>query len=381
MKQEVWDALLKRYGYQEVTDMLALMHSASVIRRAVRAMRQRKWTRKLAKIDPEMVEKVERLRKIQVRMEGDYLLMIWRLYTAKPAKARAWRVTSHPAKIRSIQLYSAQMIENTFHKRESAATAAPVLVPKRTRGQLARKMYLAPRWSHFRAVGAFFFISRNQRAPPQKRQEQRKANMRGGASTPSAVRGTDTANSATIVVNSEGEPTDDAFASSVSALVGATGIIGATPERSDPAERQSRPYEALLAGSLEKFESGHHGRGGGGGAGRSGVRPQTTGGTWKGSQLRRPPSSGPNSRPKFLGARGKNDGNDLTEEDAGGEKDRWREKGQQAQPRARPRARPKTAGAGSGGVQGVLARMGGYEEVGDHSSVLGRLLNCGPVGH
>lgn len=63
----MWDALLKRYGYQEVTDMLALMHSASVIRRAVRAMRQRKWTRKLAKIDPEMVEKVERLRKIQVK--------------------------------------------------------------------------------------------------------------------------------------------------------------------------------------------------------------------------------------------------------------------------------------------------------------------------
>lgn len=47
--------------------MLALMHSESVIRRAVRAMRQRKWTRKMAKIDPEMVEKVERLRKIQVQ--------------------------------------------------------------------------------------------------------------------------------------------------------------------------------------------------------------------------------------------------------------------------------------------------------------------------
>lgn len=71
VKQEVWDALLKRYGYQEVTDMLALMHSASVIRRAVRAMRQRKWTRKMAKIDPEMVEKVERLRKIQVQTGGE----------------------------------------------------------------------------------------------------------------------------------------------------------------------------------------------------------------------------------------------------------------------------------------------------------------------
>lgn len=71
VKQEVWDALLKRYGYQEVTDMLAFMHSASVIRRAVRAMRQRKWTRKLARIDPEIVDKVERLRKIQARAGGD----------------------------------------------------------------------------------------------------------------------------------------------------------------------------------------------------------------------------------------------------------------------------------------------------------------------
>lgn len=46
--------------------MLVLMHSASIIRRAVRSLRQRKWTRKLARIDPEMLEKVERLRKIQV---------------------------------------------------------------------------------------------------------------------------------------------------------------------------------------------------------------------------------------------------------------------------------------------------------------------------
>lgn len=66
MKQEVWDALLKRYGYRDVTDMLALLHAASIIREAVRAMRRRKWTRKFARIDPEMVEKVDRLRKIQV---------------------------------------------------------------------------------------------------------------------------------------------------------------------------------------------------------------------------------------------------------------------------------------------------------------------------
>eukprot|EP00903_Cladosiphon_okamuranus_P009623 g9159.t1 len=166
VKQEVWDALLKRYGYQEVTDMLALMHSASVIRRAVRAMRQRKWTRKLARIDPEMVEKVERLRKIQ---------------------------------------------------------------------------------------------------------EQRKANMRGGASTASTARGTDTPTSATNLVNSEGEAIDGAFASGASTLVGpATGVVGAAPASSDPSHRQPRPYEALLAGSLEKFESNDQARGGVVGAGRSG---------------------------------------------------------------------------------------------------------------
>lgn len=71
MKQEVWDALLKRYGYRDVTDMLALIQSASMIKRAVRAMRRRKWTRKFARIDPEMMEKVDRLRKIQVRSNSD----------------------------------------------------------------------------------------------------------------------------------------------------------------------------------------------------------------------------------------------------------------------------------------------------------------------
>eukprot|EP00752_Nemacystus_decipiens_P007019 g6297.t1 len=256
VKQEVWDALLKRYGYQEVTDMLALMHSASVIRRAVRAMRQRKWTRKLARIDPEMVEKVERLRKIQ---------------------------------------------------------------------------------------------------------EQRKANMRGGASTSSTARGTDTATSATNLANSEGERIDDAFDSGPSAHAGpTTGAAVAGPASSDPAQRQPHPYEALLAGSLEKFENDHRGPGGGGGggAGRSSVRPQTTGGTRNVSHHKRPPSSGPSSRRKPLGARGGNDGAALRDEHGGEREDRWREKGQQSQ----PRARPKTAGAGSGGVQGVLARMGGYDE-------------------
>lgn len=66
MKQEVWDALLKRYGYRDVIDMLALMNSAAIIRKAIRSMRQRKWARKFARIDPEVVEKVEKLRKIQV---------------------------------------------------------------------------------------------------------------------------------------------------------------------------------------------------------------------------------------------------------------------------------------------------------------------------
>lgn len=72
VKQEVWDALLKRYGYKEVTDMLAMLHSASVIRRAITAMRRRKWTRNFARIDPELVEKADRLRRIQVFKRADY---------------------------------------------------------------------------------------------------------------------------------------------------------------------------------------------------------------------------------------------------------------------------------------------------------------------
>ncbi|CAN0086536.1 unnamed protein product, partial [Ectocarpus fasciculatus] len=252
VKQEVWDALLKRYGYQEVTDMLALMHSASVIRRAVRAMRQRKWTRKMAKIDPEMVEKVERLRKIQ---------------------------------------------------------------------------------------------------------EQRKAKMNGGgASTTSSGRGIDPAPSATN--GGEGEPRDDyaitatapASAGTAAAVAApsATASVATTADRGG-AQRSSRPYEALLAGSLEKFEGGHHRHGGGDGGGSDGAIAQTSGGNRKrGARDGRPLSSGGKPRFNTIGGRGK----DPEREES------WRQKGQQT----RAKARPKTAGAGSGGVQGVLARMGGYEK-------------------
>lgn len=192
--------------------------------------------------------------------------------------------------------------------------------------------------------------------------------MRGGAST-----GTDTVTSATNLANSEGDPTDDAFASGASAHDGpANGAAGAAPAGSDLSHRQPHPYEALLAGSLEKFECDHQGVGGG--AGRFGVRPQTTGGTWNGSRQRRPVSSGPSARPKSLRARGESDGYALIDEGGGGRDDRLKEKGPQ---QSRPRARPKTAGAGSGGVQGVLARMGGYEEVGAypcwHGGPAGRL--------
>ncbi|CAM9615190.1 unnamed protein product, partial [Ectocarpus sp. 13 AM-2016] len=257
VKQEVWDALLKRYGYQEVTDMLALMHSASVIRRAVRAMRQRKWTRKMAKIDPEMVEKVERLRKIQ---------------------------------------------------------------------------------------------------------EQRKAKMNcGGASATSSGRGVDSAPSAT---NGEGEPRDDhataatgpasagtaAAAAAAVAAPSAPASVAATADRG--AQRPSRPYEALLAGSLEKFEGDHrHGHGGGDGGGSGDATAKASGGSRaRGARGGRPVSSG--GRPTFrfntTGGRGK----DVEREES------WRQKERQS----RAKARPKTAGAGSGGVQGVLARMGGYEK-------------------
>ncbi|CBN77383.1 hypothetical protein Esi_0053_0077 [Ectocarpus siliculosus] len=256
VKQEVWDALLKRYGYQEVTDMLALMHSASVIRRAVRAMRQRKWTRKMAKIDPEMVEKVERLRKIQ---------------------------------------------------------------------------------------------------------EQRKAKMNGGGvSATSSGRGVDSAPS---VTNGEDEPRDDhAIAATGPASAGTAGAaaaaavaapsapasVTATADRG--AQRPSRPYEALLAGSLEKFEGDHrHGHGGGDGGGSGDATAKASGGSLtRGARGGRPLSSGGKPRFNTIGGRGK----DAEREESCREKER----------QTRAKARPKTAGEGSGGVQGVLARMGGYEK-------------------
>ncbi|CAM9874733.1 unnamed protein product, partial [Scytosiphon promiscuus] len=271
VKQEVWDALLKRYGYQEVTDMLALMHSASVIRRAVRAMRQRKWTRKLARIDPEIVEKVERLRKIQ---------------------------------------------------------------------------------------------------------EQRKANMRGGTSSTSTATGADTA---TSTINPEGTPVDESSAvvpaSARATVAAATATTGGkrdplTSSVDPPVQRSSRPYEALLAGSLEKFEKGRQEDRDDGDVLRKGRgRPQTTGGGRRargwGSRESRPFSSGrqcysaPDGDPTYHGG-----GVDRIEgrSSRGGGKGLGRVEGclEQEGGKTRANARPKTAG--SGGVEGVLARMRDYEK-------------------
>lgn len=177
----------------------------------------------------------------------------------------------------------------------------------------------------------------------------------GGASTTSSGRGADSAPSAT---NGEGEPRDDhpiaatgpASAGTAGAVAApsATASVAAAAERG--AQRSSRPYEALLAGSLEKFEDGRLRHGGGDGGGSGGVTVQASGGKrTRGSRDGRPLSSGGKPRFNTIGGRGK----DVEREEI------WRQKG----PQTRAKARPKTAGAGSGGVQGVLARMGGYEKV------------------
>lgn len=194
--------------------------------------------------------------------------------------------------------------------------------------------------------------------PKSKLKEQRKAKMNGGgASTTSSGRGIDPAPSATN--GGEGEPRDDyAIAATAPASPGtaaavaapsATASVATTADRGG-AQRSSRPYEALLAGSLEKFEGGHHRHGGGDGGGSGGAMAQTSGGNPKrGARDGRPLSSGGKPRFNTIGGRGK----DPEREES------WRQKEQQT----RAKARPKTAGAGSGGVQGVLARMGGYEKV------------------
>ena len=205
------------------------------------------------------------------------------------------------------------------------------------------------------------------------KKEQRKANLRGGTSTSSTARGADSTAPGSNPANNEGELVDNVFASVAGSSAGnaaaAAGIAGAaaTPG-SDPAQRQqSRPYEALLAGSIEKFENG----GATTAAVRAGVRPATSGGTRNNSGRRRPLSSGPASRSKpFAGARDENNssgnGNGNSggcgEHEGGGAAAR-EERRLEKERQARKKARPRTACAGSGGVQGVLARMGGYEKV------------------
>ncbi|CAB1110309.1 unnamed protein product [Ectocarpus sp. CCAP 1310/34] len=191
--------------------------------------------------------------------------------------------------------------------------------------------------------------------------EQRKAKMNGGgASATSSGRGIESAPSAT---NGEGEPRDDhAIAATGPASAGtataaavaapfAPASVAATADRG--AQRPSRPYEALLAGSLEKFEDDHrHGDGSrdDGGSGDA-TEKASAGSRARGARGGRPLSSGgkPTCRFNTIGGRGK----DVEREENCRQKKR----------QTRAKARPKTAGAGSGGVQGVIARMGGYEKV------------------
>ncbi|CAM9654745.1 unnamed protein product, partial [Chrysoparadoxa australica] len=66
VKNDVWAALVKRFDYDAVTtDMLAVIRAVAVIKRSLRRMKQKKWAKAFAKIDPEVRDKVTRLRKIQ----------------------------------------------------------------------------------------------------------------------------------------------------------------------------------------------------------------------------------------------------------------------------------------------------------------------------
>jgi hypothetical protein len=60
VRGEVWCALLQRYNYAQVTDMLRVMRAARVIEKAVQRLRRRKWARKFARIDPDILAKVTR---------------------------------------------------------------------------------------------------------------------------------------------------------------------------------------------------------------------------------------------------------------------------------------------------------------------------------
>lgn len=123
-----------------------------------------------------------------------------------------------------------------------------------------------------------------------------------------------------------------------------------------------RPYEMLFTGLSDDFADCRrfHGRDFCGGEGRVGIRdrPRTSGGL-RGGRRSLSPSPKTNLEP-----RGSRVDAIIRGEEAqcrGFSSQDPRQQEQQKQMRATPR--PKTAGAGFGGVQGVLSRMGGYEKV------------------
>src|SRR4051812_24291187 len=58
VRSEVWGALLQRFTYEQVTDLLRVMRAARVIERAVKRMRRKRWARDFARIDVEAIAKV-----------------------------------------------------------------------------------------------------------------------------------------------------------------------------------------------------------------------------------------------------------------------------------------------------------------------------------
>lgn len=113
-----------------------------------------------------------------------------------------------------------------------------------------------------------------------------------------------------------------------------------------------------MAGSFEEFGGGRRLRGGGCSWGSSDARPRTTGSHRGRAADRRPWSSSPIADTKSIAVRM----NNVARSEEGG-KEQCGQDSRQRQQQIPAKRRPKTAGAGSGGVQGVIARMGGYEKV------------------
>ena len=218
--------------------------------------------------------------------------------------------------------------------------------------------------------------------PQNDQQEQRKATLRGGgggASTLSTVQGTADSTASTNVVGGAGGggPLDSTVSSFPAARAGA-GSKSAAATTSDLPAQRPRPYETLLANSFMEFDgdrrlhgrSGGRGGGGGGGGGVVSARPHTAGSHYAGRGWRKQPlttASTAHSKPIGFQATSTNHGG---EECPAGKcwQDPQHHQRQQSQPRVE--RRPSTAGAGTGGVPGVLARLGGYEKVTIHSQML-----------